>query len=119
MRPDLRALRMELAPLGHTRNLDLKPVTPFRRYVDALQPGASGAQTAALLDYRISRHVACNWLAGRRQPPQWAAHMLARRIQAKADELAAIAAEARAQKERPGLRAGALNLAKWRARRQS
>ena len=107
----------ECAPLGMERDLDSKPVTLFRRTVDALHPGATGSQAAALLEHRISRNVACNWLAGRRQAPQWALQLLARQIQARADELTAIADDARKEKERLGLSAGALNLRKYHATR--
>ena len=95
----------------------MQTVTPFRRAVDVLQPGATGTQTAALLDNRISRNVACNWLAGRRQAPRWAFLMLASKIRERALPALAIAAELEQTKERLGLGAGPLNLARWKARR--
>lgn len=41
--------------------------------------------------------------------------LLARKIQARADQLAKVASEARNEKERLGLSAGALNLRKYHA----
>jgi hypothetical protein len=43
--------------------------------------------------------------------------MLASKIRERALPALAIAAELEQTKERPGLKAGALNLAKWKARR--
>ena len=99
-------------------DLDRKPATLFHRAVTALHPGAGGRTIAKLLDSKIDRTTALSWRRGHRAPPRWALDMLADKIQTRADELAAIAAEARQEKERPGLKAGALNLAKWRARQK-
>jgi hypothetical protein len=96
--------------------LDLKPVTTFARAVEALQPGAGGRSIVKLLDGKAKRHAILNWRAGRRQAPQWALQLLARKIRERAAELATVASEAHNEKERLGLSAGALNLAKWRAR---
>jgi len=70
-----------------------------------------------MLEGKAKRTTALDWFAGRHHAPQWALDLLARQIQDKASELAAIAHDVRQTKERPGLKAGALNLAKWRARR--
>jgi len=101
---------------SHLQDFDLSPVTPFAAAIEHLHPGASGREVAALLDNRISRYVGCHWKAGRRQAPKWALDILAAKIQARADESAAIADRLRAAPERPGLKAGAINLARWRAR---
>lgn len=93
--------------------------TPFARAINALQPGAGGHAIVKLLDGKAKRTTALGWRAGRRHAPQWALQLLARKIQDRANQLTAIASEARNEKERLGMSAGALNLAKWRARKQS
>lgn len=97
------------------RDLDSKPVTVFSCAVDALHPGAGGRAIVRLLDGRAKRAAVLNWRAGRRQPPRWALQLLADKIQARANELAKVANEARNEKERLGLSAGALNLRKYHA----
>lgn len=97
------------------RNLDSKPETAFSRAIDALHPDASGSAIVDLLDGRTKRTTALGWRAGRRHAPQWAMQLLARKIQARADQLAKVASEARNEKERLGLSAGALNLRKYHA----
>ncbi len=97
-------------------NLDRKPVNDFQAAIEALKPNATGSDAAALLDNRVSRHVCLNWRAGRRRAPQWALQLLARKIRERATHATDLANHLDAQKERPGLKAGALNLAKWRAR---
>ena len=94
----------------------MKPVTQFRQAVDLLLPNATGSQVAALLGNQVSRNACCNWLAGRRQPPQWALQLLASKIREQALPAIELAKQLDTQKERLGLKAGALNLAKWRAR---
>jgi hypothetical protein len=96
-------------------------VTTFKAGVDLLHPNATGRDLVTLLDGKAKRTAALNWYAGTRQPPQWACHLLASKInahyrplQAKLD---AIATQLEQAPERPGLKAGAINLARWRARR--
>lgn len=91
----------------------MSQVTPFAAAIEALQPGAGGRAIAKLLDGRATRHAALNWKAGRRSTPQWAIDCLRQKLHDKhASESAAI--------ERltagPGKRAGAANLAAYRAR---
>ena len=95
----------------------MQPVTTFRQAVELLKPGATGKQAAALLDNKVSRNVACNWLAGRRQAPQWALRTLARKIRSEALPRLAIADHLDNVPERTGLKAGAKNLAAYLARR--
>jgi len=71
---------------------------------------------AALLDNRAKRTTVLNWYAGIRQPPQWALQTLAIKIREQALPAIELAKQLDTQKERPGLKAGALNLAKWHAR---
>jgi hypothetical protein len=70
-----------------------------------------------LLDNRARRCSVLDWRAGRRSAPRWALELLAGKIRAQLTEAAAIADQALQTPERPGLKSGALNLAKWRARR--
>src|SRR5216684_3006504 len=104
---------MEQAPLGYQQDLDRKAVTRFARAVEALQPGAGGRSIAKLLDGRVTRHCALNWKAGRRRAPKWALDLLAAKIRAQAATPLAIAAEIDRAKERPGMQAGAINLARY------
>ena len=99
------------------RDFDLKPETAFSRAIDALHPGASGRVIVGLLDGRANRTTALGWLAGRREAPRWVLQLLADKIQARANELAKVANEARNKKERLGLSAGALNLRRYHASR--
>ena len=92
-------------------------VPPFRQAVNALKPGASGSQAAALLANRVSREVANHWLAGRRHAPRWALQFLASQIRERIAELATVAEIAEQTKDRPGKKAGAFNLARWLAQR--
>jgi hypothetical protein len=96
----------------------LKRETLFSDAVEALQPGASGSAIAALLNNKVDRTTVANWRAGRRSAPQWALRVLADHHRSLASKHAALADQLYAQKERPGLKAGALNLARWRARKQ-
>jgi len=111
--------RVRIALLSHTRDFDLSPPTAFRRAVTTLNPNATGRDMVRMLDGKAKRTTALDWYAGRHHAPRWALERLAHEIQARANELAAIAAEVRQTKERPGLKAGALNLAKWRARKNA
>lgn len=92
-------------------------VPPFRLAVEALKPGASGSQAAALLDNRVSREVANHWLAGRRHADPWALHLLASKIRAQISPQVELAESLDRIKKRPGKQAGARNLAAWLARR--
>lgn len=95
----------------------MKPETAFSRAVYALHPSASGRVIVDLLDGRANRTTALGWLAGRREAPRWVLQLLADKIQARANELAKVANEARNEKERVGMSAGALNLRKYHANR--
>ena len=107
------------APLGHTENFDLSDATLFVRAVNALQPGAGGRSIVALLDGKINRTTVLSWKSGRRHAPRWALDLLASKIQARVDELQAIAHAARTAPERPGKQAGAQNLAAYLAKRNA
>lgn len=82
--------------------------------MDLLQPGASGAQAAALLDHKISREVANHWKAGRRHAPQWAIKLLLDKAYARTNAAIVKIEYLSKTPERPGLKAGARNLAVWR-----
>jgi hypothetical protein len=99
----------------HTRDFDVKPVTPFSRAVNTLQPGAGGRSIVKLLDGKAKRTAVLNWHAGRRHAPQWALQLLARKIRERSLSALELANQLDAQKERPGLSAGALNLRKYHA----
>jgi hypothetical protein len=58
-----------------------------------------------------------SWRTGRRNPPNWALTLLAEQHQARIGFHSEIVGRLRTHKERPGLKAGAKNLAKWRASR--
>lgn len=95
----------------------MQAVTAFSRAVEILKPGATGRDIAALLNHRAERTLTLHWKAGRRRPPPWALHLLAAKIRASAEERRSIAEELEALPERPGLKAGARNLAEYLARR--
>lgn len=88
-------------------------ITLFSRAIEALQPGASGRDMSALLDGKASRHAALNWKAGRCHAPQWALDILADKIEAR---FAIVLHQIKTAKPRPGKQAGAINLARYRAR---
>lgn len=92
-------------------------MSPFRQAVDCLHPGATGRDLVELLDGRAKRNAALHWYAGRNNPPPWALQLLAAKLRASAEPLRAIARDLERIPERPGLRAGAKNLAAYLARR--
>lgn len=92
-------------------------VAAFRRAVDAIAPGASGTRIAALLDGKVKRTTAIEWYAGRRHAEPWALHLLARKLRAQATPQIELADYLEQIKDRPGKKAGAINLARWLASR--
>jgi hypothetical protein len=97
-------------------------LSPEPRYVDQLIRGLIPVTTRrAILDlfeHKAPWETIRTWRKGHRAAPHWAIDMLERKARDRADQLQLLVAGARQQKEkRPGLKAGALNLAKWRARR--
>jgi hypothetical protein len=98
----------------HTRDFTLAPLTPFAELAYALRPGATGKDLVELLDGRAERTLTLHWRAGRVHAPMWAIELLASQLERRHERERAIVNRAR-QKERPGLSAGALNLARWRA----
>lgn len=93
----------------------LVDTTTFSRAVTALQPGATGSDLVRLLNGKAKRTTALDWLAGRYHAPAWALHMLADALEHRTSKQQMIINEIRQTKERPGKRAGALNLAKYLA----
>lgn len=98
------------------QNFEVAALTPFARALFELQPGATGRDAAALLDHRAKRTTVLQWIAGRAHAPRWALQILADKLTERAQTPLTIAAELRAMPDRPGLRAGAINLARYRAR---
>lgn len=92
----------------------MAPCTPFARVADLLKPGASGRDIAELLDGKVTRLNALHWKAGRSKPPAWAVELLRAKLQRKHEHERAIVSELEIG---PGLKAGAINLARYRARR--
>lgn len=70
-----------------------------------------------MLDGKANRTTALGWKAGRRHAPKWAIEMLSAKAQLEANRLFEIVRQTRAVPERPGLKAGARNLAAYLARR--
>ncbi len=95
----------------------MNAVTPFARAAQTLRPGATGRDLVQLLDGRAKRSVALHWYAGRRQAPQWSLQLLAAKIRQQIAEPAKLATELETAPERLGIRAGANNIQRWRARR--
>jgi hypothetical protein len=94
----------------------LTPATAFSLAVDLLEPGATGRDIVVLLDGRANRTTALHWRSGRRSPPRWAIELLTDKIQSRALEHLAAVDALRHARERPGLKAGARNLAEWRVK---
>ena len=90
-------------------------VTLFRSAVESLKPGATGTDMVALLDGKVKRTTALEWKAGRKHAPQWALHLLAQKIERETAPRMDLAARLKAAPERIGKRAGAINLARYRA----
>lgn len=95
----------------------MAPITPFARAVETLQPEAGGRAIVKLLDGKATRHAALNWKAGRCNAPRWALDLLAAKIRARSAAHNEIARQIESVPDRPGLQAGAQNLAKYLARR--
>lgn len=108
---------MEQSPPGHERNFAAKPLTAFRAAVETLKPGATGSDMVRLLDHRVKRTTALEWKAGRVHAPRWALELLAAKILADAVPKIKVARQLQEMPERPGLKAGARNLAVYLANR--
>jgi hypothetical protein len=91
--------------------------TPFAELAEVLHPGATGTDLAALLDGKAGRTVVLAWKAGRRGTPQWAIDLLREKLRQRHERERAISDKAAAAPARPGLKAGAKNLAAYLARR--
>jgi hypothetical protein len=108
---------MEHASLGHKPILDCPDRTVFSRLVEYLKPGATGRDIVELLDGRPNRTTALHWKAGDWHAPKWALDLLAAKLTARVNREQEIVANLmRNHVERPGRKAGAKNLAAWRAR---
>jgi hypothetical protein len=95
----------------------LTPLTAFSIAVEQLQPGATGSQIAALLDHRAKRTLVLEWKAGRCHPPAWALDLLASKLLTHGAAFTDVAERIKMIPERPGLKAGARNLAEWRVKK--
>ena len=86
---------------------------PFELAIRALWPNATGQELVALFDGRAAVTTIANWRAGRRGIPAWAIDRLHQRIDERS-------AQAKRHLQHvapgPGLKAGAINLARYRAR---
>ena len=91
--------------------------TPFSRLVEVLRPGATGRDLVELLDGKANRTTALHWRSGRRGVPQWAIEILRDKLRRRHERERLIADHIATLPERPGLRAGAKNLAAYLARR--
>jgi len=91
--------------------------TLFLEAIETLQPGAGGRAIVELLDGRVQRCTALDWKAGRTHAPKWALELLADKIEARLQPPASTVRRLRQTKDRPGKKAGAINLARWLASR--
>lgn len=86
---------------------------PFEMALHELWPDATGQDLVALFDGRVAVTTIANWRAGRRGIPPWAIDRLHQRIDERS-------AQAKRYLQHvvpgPGLKAGAINLARYRAR---
>jgi hypothetical protein len=104
-------------PPGQQRDSDLSPATPFAELLNVLHPGATGKAIVEILDGKTNRTTALHWRSGRRRAPKWVIALLADKLRQRQAREAAIADRAIRAPERPGLKAGAKNLAAYLARR--
>lgn len=91
----------------------MAPPTPFAELIDILKPGATGSDMVELLDGKAPRTRALDWKAGRYGPPAWAIDLLRTKLRQRHEKESVIAARVMPG---PGLKAGAINLARYRAR---
>jgi hypothetical protein len=92
----------------------LAPETAFDAALKWLFPDVSNKDIATRLQLRANRTTLANWRAGRRGIPRYALDRVRIELLQRFTPLNHALANA---KERPGLKAGAKNLAKWRASR--
>ncbi len=71
----------------------------------------------ALFEGKASRSTIANWRAGRHLMPPWAVEIIAQKMQAYLDRIERLVTELKNMPERPGRKAGAINLARWKAHR--
>jgi hypothetical protein len=95
----------------------LKDGNAFEAAIQALAPGARGAELRALFDDRLSRHRICDYRKGSRKLPPWVAGMLSAKLERQAQAQLQVAAEIH-KEIGPGRKAGARNLAEYLARRR-
>lgn len=88
-------------------------MTPFAQLVEAVHPGAGGRTIVKLLDGRAQRTTVLNWKAGRCGAPLWAIDLLKTKLRQRYERDMAIANRVTPG---PGLKAGAINLARYRQR---
>lgn len=98
-----------------TRDFNLAPEKAFSAAIDQLYPHASGRQLISLFEGKVAHSTIVNWRAGRRGIPRWAIDRVRVELRQRFEPLDHALEHA---KERLGLKAGALNLAKWKARKQ-
>ena len=94
----------------------MKPATALNAAIDLLYPGASNRDLVTALRWNVDRTTLASWRSGRRGIPRWALDRVRSELRQRFEPIDRALEHA---KERPGLSAGALNLARWRARKQS
>ena len=90
----------------------MAPFTSFGALVEILRPGATGRDLVELLEGKAERTRALHWKAGRVGAPLWAIELLQTKIRQRHERERMIV---EAAKPGPGLKAGAINLARYRA----
>jgi hypothetical protein len=97
-----------------TRDSDTAPETAFSAAIEWLQPGASASDVVKRFGWRTDRTTVANWRSGRRRAPRWAIDAVRLELRTRYESLDRALAQI---KERPGLQAGKINLAKYLASR--
>jgi hypothetical protein len=118
-RRHLACASLEHAPSGHVRDFDLSPAPrPVERLIREFVPVITRQAVVDLFERKAPWESIRSWRKGHRATPLWALDLLERKALERLAEIQSQINLARRQtKERPGLKAGALNLAKWKARR--
>lgn len=106
----------ECALRSHRQDFDLADATHFAQLLEVLHPGATGKAIVALLDGKANRTTALAWRSGRRGTPQWVIDLLADKVRRRQEIETQIVERAKQAPPRPGRKAGAINLARYRQR---
>lgn len=86
----------------------------FDRLLSIVKPGATGKELLAFFQHRTTKQKICDYRKGRRWPPQWTLDIMRAELTRRHHEAEQIIRQIPVG---VGRKAGAVNLARWKAHR--